>query len=272
MNVKAFTLVELLVVVTIIAVLLALLTPAFDQAMYQAELAVCGAKLKALGSGVTVYALDFKRAYPVRPALRRVEERPVYLVHSRNNATTYIDDREIIGNHIPIDLLLCPLDGKIAIGIGDTAPQSVVWSNYALWYGWGYTGEKGMYRMGNRFQWEGGRYSLLASDWDCKLDTTNNMANTHCDTDDLMEQAVTQNTNAAWAAGVGNGTNPTLKTTASYWRGTSRGPVDNNYAYDDNSVRRIDRSEFDRDLRLTTIPFTWDPATTPERKNFVPKE
>ncbi len=26
------------------------------------------------------------------------------------------------------------------------------------------------------------------------------------------------------------------------------------------------------DPRLMTIPFTWDPATTPERKDFVPKE
>jgi len=230
-----FTLVELLVVITIMVVLLALLMPAMEQAIYQAELAVCGAKLKALASGAGGYALDFKRAYPVRPAMRRVAERPVYLVFSRNNATTYIDDRTIIQNHIPIDLLLCPLDGKIDIGIGDTHPNSIVWSNYALWYGWGYTGEKGMYRMGGRFEWDGARYSLLASDWDCKLDTANNMANTHPDTDNRMEQAVTQNRDATWAAGVGDGTNPTLKTTASYWRGTSRGPVDNNYAYEDNS-------------------------------------
>src|ERR1041384_4524111 len=42
----AFTLVELLVVVAIIVVLLSLLTPALDKAIYQAELAVCGADLR----------------------------------------------------------------------------------------------------------------------------------------------------------------------------------------------------------------------------------
>ena len=43
---SAFTLIELLVVVTIIVVLLAMLTPALDKAIYQAELAVCGAHKK----------------------------------------------------------------------------------------------------------------------------------------------------------------------------------------------------------------------------------
>src|SRR5438132_646169 len=60
---SAFTLIELLVVVTIIAVLLALLTPALDRAIYEAELAVCGANNHALGLGVIAYAMDSKRNY-----------------------------------------------------------------------------------------------------------------------------------------------------------------------------------------------------------------
>src|ERR1043165_1931025 len=53
---RAFTLIELLVVITIIVVLLALLTPALDKAMYQAELAVCGANLRAIANGAIPYA------------------------------------------------------------------------------------------------------------------------------------------------------------------------------------------------------------------------
>ena len=58
---KAFTLVELLVVVTIIVILLALLTPAMDRAMQAAEKAVCASNLDAIGTSSTLYAMDNKR-------------------------------------------------------------------------------------------------------------------------------------------------------------------------------------------------------------------
>jgi prepilin-type N-terminal cleavage/methylation domain-containing protein len=62
-----FTIVELLVVISIIVVLLALLAPALDQAIYQAELSVCGAKLRSLGGGLVNYALGSQRRYPQWP-------------------------------------------------------------------------------------------------------------------------------------------------------------------------------------------------------------
>src|SRR5688572_26873229 len=66
---RAFTLIELLVVITIIVVLLSLLTPALDKAIYQAELAVCGANIKGAYGAITTYAMDNKRRYPHRPEL-----------------------------------------------------------------------------------------------------------------------------------------------------------------------------------------------------------
>jgi prepilin-type N-terminal cleavage/methylation domain-containing protein len=70
---RGFSLVELLVVITIIVVLLALLTPALDQAIYQAELAACGAQLKGIGTGVLTYAAASRQSYriarPVCPAM-----------------------------------------------------------------------------------------------------------------------------------------------------------------------------------------------------------
>ena len=63
---RAFTLIELLVVVTIIAVLLALLTPALDSAVYQAELASCGASLDMAATGFISYASANRRVYPHR--------------------------------------------------------------------------------------------------------------------------------------------------------------------------------------------------------------
>lgn len=49
-NTKGFTLIELLGVVVIIVVLLALLVPTMDKAIYEAELAVCAAQQKAIGA------------------------------------------------------------------------------------------------------------------------------------------------------------------------------------------------------------------------------
>ena len=61
---RAFTLVELLVVVTIIVILLALLTPALDKAVVQAQLAVCGARQKAMGNIFITYATESKQMLP----------------------------------------------------------------------------------------------------------------------------------------------------------------------------------------------------------------
>ena len=60
-----FSLVELLVVVTIIVVLLALLTPALDTAIREAELAVCSSNQRSIGQALQMYLGDSRRYYPV---------------------------------------------------------------------------------------------------------------------------------------------------------------------------------------------------------------
>jgi prepilin-type N-terminal cleavage/methylation domain-containing protein len=96
-----FTLVELLVVIAIIVVLLALLAPALDQAVYQAELAVCAARQNAVATGAGVYAVQHARAYPYRPT------------RTGFNLTTDIvrggvDDRPVMRPYIPMRALLDP--------------------------------------------------------------------------------------------------------------------------------------------------------------------
>src|SRR5688500_9352891 len=58
---KAFTLVELLVVITIITILLALLTPGLDKAVELAERARCASNLHVLHQGVVQYAYANRR-------------------------------------------------------------------------------------------------------------------------------------------------------------------------------------------------------------------
>ena len=61
---KAFTLVELLVVIGIIALLIALLMPALSAAKSQANTIKCASNLHALGHAMQQYANDYKGRIP----------------------------------------------------------------------------------------------------------------------------------------------------------------------------------------------------------------
>jgi prepilin-type N-terminal cleavage/methylation domain-containing protein len=62
---NAFTLVELLVVISIIAILLSVLMPALGKARLQAKKVVCASYLKQWGLGLKLYAEDNKQSYPL---------------------------------------------------------------------------------------------------------------------------------------------------------------------------------------------------------------
>jgi prepilin-type N-terminal cleavage/methylation domain-containing protein len=61
----AFSLVELLVVISIIAVLLAILMPSLQKARDNGQKAVCGFNLQQLGLGWQLYANDNKSTFPI---------------------------------------------------------------------------------------------------------------------------------------------------------------------------------------------------------------
>src|SRR3972149_609659 len=66
MSCKAFTLVELLVVISIIAMLLAVLMPALSKARESAKAVICAANMRGAGLGMQVYVAnyrDFRAAY-----------------------------------------------------------------------------------------------------------------------------------------------------------------------------------------------------------------
>ena len=64
-NKRAFSLIELLVVISIIAVLLAILLPALPRIMDAGRRAACSANLRGVGQAVELYKGDFKEIMPV---------------------------------------------------------------------------------------------------------------------------------------------------------------------------------------------------------------
>lgn len=64
MSKKAFTLIELLIVIAIICILIAIIFPFFLAAKKNSIKAVCASNLKQLGTAFTLYAADWENYYP----------------------------------------------------------------------------------------------------------------------------------------------------------------------------------------------------------------
>lgn len=259
MLLRAFTLVELLVVVTILVLLLMLMVPALERAVYAAELASCGANLKGIASAATQYAAGNKRLYPDRPTVRAGANwrRPNCIVDVGSALVPPADDRPYFQAYMPITMLADPLCGKIdlrAIPAGNHA-----FSNYELWYGMKFAtaiGGGGLHRIGDRLAWTDtsrgqsyrNRFSVLASEEDLVEPSYDyKVCVSHPDSEGSTSQEV-------W-----NGGGYVLSRWIRFQTTAERGPIDANYAYADGGVTRIDRVEWDDD-RMARVPLNADAA------------
>ena len=253
----AFTLVELLVVIAILVVLLALLAPAMDQAIYQAELALCASRLDAIAGPVGTYALDFQRQYPHRTGLVRGH----WWVLNQLCDEAY-NDRPILQGYIPFNKVLNDPLAK-PIDIEDARLDSRIDTPYALYFGWRYTvggqPQRGARRLGDGFEIGRHRFNLLASDLDFN-DGANNVWGNHPDS-----KGVTFSWSRQDVLSPGNGL--TLYYTVTRWMSNTtreRGSVDQNYLYTDGSVIRFNSVDVDETESMAIVPISHEvPATYP---------
>jgi prepilin-type N-terminal cleavage/methylation domain-containing protein len=282
---RAFTLIELLVVVTIMVVLLAMLTPALDKAIYQAELAACGAKEKAQISSLTLYAMDYRRSYPDRPVVdARGSWRADWIRYDTNHDPNY-DDRPKLNRYMDINgLLNCSLRQAVDYEIagGDEDPH-VLYAAYSLFYGWSFmngagTNLRGLKRLGDRFVWNAGSaadrnyyFSVLSADVDVLWDG-NFYHSAHPDDQGLL--------GPIFAQGVPSGVlGLESKETASFYAAygaaaINRGTVDRNFAFTDGSVERLDdlkAADEDRVVEVPVGPTTAGGFPRPYRTSLPPR-
>ena len=273
-----FTLVELLVVITIIVILLALLVPAMDKAMYQASLAVCGANQKGVAASMSTYAVQFQRSYPTR-ALMAAGNEPLMI------ASEHGDDRPLLGQYISFKALRDPMVDQVPMSIQETAAGARVHASYEMWAGTQFPPNRGhtftgMKRIGDRFSWfddadfsaanAGKDYnsrgyliksSLLVSDQDF-AGFNRRVINSHPDDAGLLPLQTFRAPANEPADETGDGI------PANYSRyevgegqGQNRGKTEANHAYDDGSVIRLNGLTLDYDDRLGQVPYNTGGST-----------
>lgn len=260
---RGFSLVELLVVASVIVVLLALTVAAMDHAIYRAELAVCGSRLHAMAAGALTYATAHRRRYPYRQGVENGDWEAHKIYQSLPNLSP-IDDRPITKDYIPLKTSLDPLCQEISIDEGSTKPEDVVFRNSDLWAGFRWFGHQGMRKIGDRMEWTDDVYSspprtttfsLLASDRDFMNFAQPIVDSSHPDDEGLLVSMKWQSGDVS--GGFGLLADTVLQATYSGWYRlgvTYRGKSDLNYAYDDGSVQTVRGVLYQKDDRMTPVP------------------
>ena len=131
---NAFTLVELLVVIGIIAVLISILLPTLNMARAQAGSVKSLANLRQLGAGLVLYKSDNKGFYPVHsspssaiPRTRWIDSIYPYMRNPAVDSSPLLGEEEKVRMNKPFAHSVDPLTGA-------TSPQTVYFGGYGYNY------------------------------------------------------------------------------------------------------------------------------------------
>jgi len=273
----AFTIVELLVVIAVIVVLVAMLAPAMEQAIYRAELTTCASRQHAIVGSAVSYAMSHGRRYPHRPPIWNWQAGQLIMPVGRFDPEGH-DVRELLRPYLPSlnGLLNDPVAGTVDFDAAQ--PTSYTFSPYLLWFGWSYLYGRRMSKVGDRFTYratptapEEGPYSVLVSDWDTNTNSPPSTARyngAHPDRQGRASNFISQDRpyGPTDQAILGN---PNAAETTARWSCVDvlRSDIDLNAAFEDGSVRQHKGVTAKGDLRVGEVPVTANDNTTNAYQN-----
>jgi len=246
-----FSLVELLVVISIIAILIALMIPAISKAKYSAQLLTCKNTIRQVGAAAINYAVNNKGWYPYNMVSNRQDaggisfpgEREMLYYRNQGNfnfggSIAPPDSRPLWRPYIPINLMFCPftkpgLNSPNPDAAG-TAPTDIIYSNYEYWCGAQVTNlsgdtdrTDGQFRVDQTMRFGGLNYSVLVADFDRYVPGAGYNAS-HPDTRGIMTvldlTTLSNRYYGIWYTKAGT---------------TFRGLIDRNFAMSDGSAKTI---------------------------------
>ncbi len=259
---RGFTLIELLVVISLITLLISLLLPALGKSRYRATLTKCASNLRQIAVGATSYATDQGDLFPQRMSNLTGGAKPgnIYI----GGGGGIYDDRPMLSKYIPINATLNdPLTGEV--NMENLKPATSIEAPYHLWFGYRYTGQKGLMKITDRLQWQGKSFDIIASDRDVvNWGGGTWVHGSHPDHAGVMYDEVLQMQSDSHFSG-GN-------YIFSRWQSHTtfrRGLIDLNFARVDCSVFMLGQLEV-QDPRLTPVPEFANGGNWPIAPTYLP--
>jgi len=268
-RIAGFTIVELLVVMTLILLLMSILLPSARRARYVAKFATCASQQRQVATGVLSYASDYARQYPFRKVAWG--NNPRHSKIAQNVKSGGPDDRPMFREYFDINFLVCPFSPLEGVQDLDSTTNIDVHSSYEMYFGSPIVrGDKSTWNMrmtdrplapdldtpGNYAAKERREYDILLADMDWAYFAIQQQQTSHPDfyggllqfehrERHLPTQVNTHHTMTMWW-------NPNFE----------RGAIDRNFLYKDGSVRAMFYLEMN-DQRTVRVPArnnTWTSA------------
>jgi prepilin-type N-terminal cleavage/methylation domain-containing protein len=137
---QAFTLIEMLVVVSIIVLLLSLLLPSLGKMRYEARSVKCATKKMQIATGLSRYAQNNRSYYPLRWRQTSSYNHPFWWGKPNSNLDLHEVAEDLFGQTAgdrPPDALICDIEPKAIWGVDLPWPLANIYrTNVAVTGGW----------------------------------------------------------------------------------------------------------------------------------------